>query len=141
MITFEGSDPLIWTPSAVGAEFKRILAVIDSVNLDVSTAQKAGKISGDEWNTWYSVYLTAHNYLTTASTLWGSNVAVARQHEQEAGKWRDLIASRGQAVSGPENMVRTDTASGVSYWTIALVAGGILVGGILVAKIGSVLKH
>jgi hypothetical protein len=139
--TLAGSDPLIWTPSAVGAEFKRVLAVLDSVNMDVSAAQKAGKITGAEWNSWYSVYLGAHAFVTTASTLWGSNVAVARQHEQEAGKWRDLVKSRGQAVQGPDNLIRQDEVSGVSYWTGAAVIGGVVVGGILVSKIGSIFKR
>jgi hypothetical protein len=138
---FDGTDPLIWTPSAVGAEFKRVLAVLDSVNLDVSAAQKAGKVTGSEWDSWYAVYLSGHNFLTTASTLWGSNVAVARQHEQEAGKWRDLIKSRGQAVQGPDNLIRQDDSAGVSYWTVAAVIGGVVVGGILVSKIGSIFKR
>jgi hypothetical protein len=121
---FAGDDPLIWTPSAVKGELDRILAVIDSVNMDVSNATKAGKISGAEWNTWYQVYLAAHNFLTSASTLWGSNVKTAREHEAEAAKWRDLVKQRGAAVQGPENLIRQNPSSGFSYWTAALILGG-----------------
>jgi len=127
------SDPLIWTPSAVAAELSRILAVLDLVNGDVSAATGAGKISGTEWNTWHAFYLTTHDFLTTASHLWGSNVNTARQYEQEMGKWRDLVKSRGQAVQGPSNLVRNDpnTSSGVSWWTIALFAGAVGAGAYL----------
>jgi hypothetical protein len=136
---FAASDPLIWTPSAVGAELKRILTVVDTVNMDMSAASKAGKLSSAEWASWYQVYLTAHAFLTSASTLWGSNVPVARQHEQEAGKWRNLIQGRGQAVQGPSDLIRQDPVStGVSYWTIAAVLGGLAVGGILISKLKSV---
>jgi hypothetical protein len=117
-------DPWVWTPSAVSAELNRILAVIDSVNMDVSNATKVGKITSAEWNTWYQVYLAAHNFLTSASSLWGSNVMTARQHEAEAAKWRDLVKKRGAAVQGPENLIRRDPESGFNYWTAALVVSG-----------------
>lgn len=120
------SDPLIWTPSAVASELSRILSVLDLVNADVSAAAGAKKITDTEWGTWRSFYLTTHEFLTTASHLWGSNVNTARQYEQEIGKWRDLVKSRGQTTSGPANLVRNDPgASGVSWWTIALVAGAV----------------
>jgi hypothetical protein len=124
-MTFNGNDPWIWTPSAIGGELNRILGVFDTVNSEMSAASTAGKVSSAEWNQWYSIYLSAHSFLTTASTLWGSNVASARLQEQEAGKWRSLIASRGQALQGPTNLVRTDSsAGGVSYWSLALYGGG-----------------
>ena len=125
MPNLNGSDPLIWTPSAIGAELNRILGVFDTVNNEMSAASASGKVSSDEWNQWHATYLSAHDFLTTASTLWGSNVATARLQEQEAGKWRTLIASRGQAMQGPADLVRTDPpSSGVSYWTLALYGGG-----------------
>lgn len=124
-MAFNGSDPWIWTPSAIGGELNRILGVFDTVNSEMSAAYSAGKVSGAEWNQWHAVYLSAHSFLTTASTLWGSNVASARLQEQEAGKWRSLLASRGQAMQGPANLVRTDPpSSGVSYWSLVLYGGG-----------------
>ena len=124
-MNFNGSDPWIWTPSAIAGELNRILGVFDTVNNEMSAAYSAGKVSGAEWNQWHAIYLSAHSFLTTASTLWGSNVASARLQEQEAGKWRSLIASRGQAMQGPADLVRIDPASsGVSYWSLILYGGG-----------------
>ena len=132
-VALAGSDPLIWTPSAVAAELSRILSVLDIVNNDVSAATGTGKVSGAEWNTWRQFYLTVHGFLTTASHLWGSNVNTARQYEQEIAKWRELVKSRGQSVQGPSDLIREDPSksSGVSWWTIGLVlatAGGTLYG-------------
>jgi len=135
-MNFAASDPLIWTPSAVAAELSRILGVLDIVNGDVSAATGANKITGAEWNSWYAFYLSTHNFLTTASHLWGSNVNTARQYEQEMGKWRDLVKSRGQAVQGPANIIRPDTGSpsaGIDWWTVALLAGA-AVGGIWIYR-------
>jgi hypothetical protein len=125
MLDLNGSDPLIWTPSAIGGELNRVLGVFDTVNSEMSAAYSAGKVSGTEWNQWRAIYLSAHSFLTTASTLWGSNVASARLQEQEAGKWRNLIVSRGQATQGPADLVRKDPAAGgVSYWSLALYGSG-----------------
>ncbi len=121
------SDPLIWTPSAVHAELMRILGVLDTVNREVSAASGAGKISGAEWDQWRRAYLAGHNFITNASTFWGSNVNTARQHEQEAGKWRSLVISRGGQTQGPSNLVRVPTSTSlfsVNLSTIALVVGG-----------------
>lgn len=125
------SDPLIWTPSAVASELSRILGVLDIVNADVSAAAGAKKITDAEWTTWRAFYLTTHEFLTTASRWWGSNVNTARQYEQEIAKWRELVKSRGQTTSGPADLVRRDpsaTSSGVSWWTIAAFAGAVGVG-------------
>jgi hypothetical protein len=129
------SDPLIWTPSAVAAELSRILNVLDLVNGDVSAATGANKITNAEWNTWRAFYLSTHDFLTTASHLWGSNVNTARQYEQEMGKWRDLVKSRGQTVQGPTNIIRPDTgpSAGIDWWTVALLAGA-AVGGIWIYR-------
>jgi len=135
-MNFAASDPLIWTPSAVASELSRILGVLDIVNGDVSAATGAGKISNPEWNTWRAFYLSTHEFLTTASHLWGSNVNTARQYEQEMGKWRDLVKSRGQAVQGPTNIIRPDTggpSAGIDWWTVALLAGA-AVGGIWIYR-------
>lgn len=121
------SDPLIWTPSAVHAELMRILGVLDTVNVEVSAASGAGKITGAEWNQWRQAYLAGHTFVTNASKWWGSNVITARQHEQEAGKWRTLVISRGGQTQGPSNLVRVPTSTSlfsVNLSTIALVVGG-----------------
>lgn len=100
-------DPLVWTPSAVRAELDRIRGVIDTTNVEMSGAVKAGKMTGDEWNQWFhGVYEPAHKLVDDASTLWGSNVQLARQHEQAALKWRETILARGAAPVGPGKLGR-----------------------------------
>jgi hypothetical protein len=122
-----GSDePLVWTPGAVKTELMRILGIIDAVNRDVSLAAKEGKISSTEWEQWQQSYLTSHRFLVNASSLWGSNVMVARQHESQALKWRDLVASRGGTLLGPRNPGRKD-----DRWSLAgmaLAVGGAVAG-------------
>ena len=136
MTLFAASDPLIWTPSAVASELSRILGILDITNRDVSAASGASKVSGAEWDTWRAFYLSTHDFLTTASHYWGSNVNTARQYEQEIAKWRDLVKSRGQAVQGPSDLIRQDPSnSGVSWWTIALVGGSIAAGAWLTYRI------
>lgn len=136
MTLFAASDPLIWTPSAVASELSRILGILDITNKDVSAASGASKVSSAEWDTWRAFYLSTHDFLTTASHYWGSNVNTARQYEQEIAKWRDLVKSRGQAVQGPSDLIRQDPSdSGVSWWTIALVGGSIAAGAWLTYRI------
>jgi hypothetical protein len=119
------ADPLIWTPSAVKGEFDRIRGVLDTVNAEVSAATGTGKITGVEWNQWRQAYLAGHNFVDGASTFWGSNVATARQHEAEAGKWHSLVIQRGGQTQGPADLIRNpDAGAGVSWTTIALVVGG-----------------
>lgn len=125
--TIMGSDEsLVWTPGAIKAELMRILGVIDVVNRDVSLAAREGKISSPEWEQWQQSYLTSHKFLTTASNLWGSNVMSTRQHENQALKWRDLIASRRGSLQGPRNPRRKD-----DKWSLAstaLIVGGAVEG-------------
>ena len=141
LVELEASDdPLIWTPSAVDAELHRILTVVDSINNDMSVASKAGNISSGEWNTWYGIYLTAHNFLTSASTLWGSNVKTAREYENEAAKWRDLIKSRGGSVQGPSNLTRQEPDDGISWLTVGITLGGVVGAALLFLKFQKSLK-
>ena len=122
-----GSDePLVWTPSAVKAELMRILGVVDTVDKDVGLAAKDGKISKAEWEQWQQSYLNTHRFLVKASSLWGSNVITARQHESQALKWRDLVASRGGILQGPKNPGRKDDRW--SLPTMALAVGGVIGG-------------
>jgi hypothetical protein len=102
----DADDPLVWTPGAVKAEMMRVLAIVDAVNQDASQAIKTGKLTPAEWQQWRQTYLTSHTFLTKASSLWGSNVKVARSHESDALKWRDLISSRGYTPQGPPNLGR-----------------------------------
>ena len=97
-------EPLVWTPGAVKAEMMRVLGIVDAVNQDASQALTIGKLTPAEWNQWRQTYLNSHTFLIKASSLWGSNVKVARLHESDAIKWRDLIASRGYKTQGPQNL-------------------------------------
>lgn len=101
------SDPLIWTPSAVKGELSRIRGVIDTINMEMSAAVKAGKLSGDEWQAWFDgVYTPTHQLVDSSSSLWGSNVNSARGKEQAALKWRALVQSRGAPSIGPKDLGR-----------------------------------
>ena len=121
-------DPLIWTPSAVKAEFDRIRNVLDTVNKEMSLARTNSNISDDEWQSWFKVYNTGHSFVDTASTYWGSNVDVARQHEANAAKWRATLKTRGATMIGPKNMDKpaTTNALGWDKSTAALAVGGVV---------------
>ena len=132
--TILGSDdPMVWTPSAVKAEMLRVLGIVDLVNLDVSKAFADKKISDAEWRQWRQEYLGAHQFLTSSSSLWGSNVAIARQREQDALKWRELIASRGGNLQGPKNPGRKE--DGITTTQVALAVGGIAATALLITAI------
>ena len=123
----ESDDPYVWTPAAVKGELMRVLGIVDTVNLDVSKALLDDKITKAEWEIWRQNYIASHKFLSSSSSLWGSNVLVARQHEQNALKWRDFIEQRGGTLQGPKNPGRPK-----ENWTtaeIALAVGG-AVGGI-----------
>lgn len=140
---YKGTDPLVWTPSAVKGEFNRIRTVLDTINKEASQAVKDGKMNGDEWAQWFSVYNTGHKFVDTASVYWGSNVLTARQHEQEAAKWRDLIKSRGGKLTGPQELIRPPdkplmdqlTAPGFNKLSAAIAVGGIVGVAVLVLAI------
>ncbi len=118
-------DPFIWTPSAVKAELMRVLNVVDTVNLEVSKAASDHIVSNDEWRQWRQFYTLAHDYLTSASPMWGSNVKNARIHEQEANKWRNLVESRGTKPMGPAKQGRhPEDRSWLNSTTAALAIGG-----------------
>lgn len=127
-------EPLVWTPSAVKAEMMRVLGIVDAANQDASRAVTEGKITPAEWQQWRQTYLASHNYLTNASSLWGSNVAVARGHEREANKWRDLINSRGGRLQGPRNLGSQGDPL-VTPTNIALAIGGVAALSLLVSAI------
>lgn len=107
--TLGGSDePLIWTRSAVKGELARIRGVLDTVNSEASQAALNEKITPAEWQQWRGTYLNGHKFVTSASSFWGSNVEVARQHEKEALKWHELFAARGSTLQGPRNLGRDE---------------------------------
>lgn len=137
------SDPLVWTPSAVKGEFDRIRNVLDTINREMSQAVNDGKMSGAEWEQWFKVYKTGHDFVDTASTYWGSNVATARQHEQEAGKWRDLMKSRGAKLQAPSGLVKQPepglldqlSQPGVNMGKGIVAIGGVVAVGVLILAI------
>lgn len=130
-----GSDPLVWTPTAARAELDRVRGVLDSVDDDAAAAAAAGKLSPAELRSWRRSY-AAGVKVTGSSSLWGSNVVAARQHEQEALKWRKLVASRGAALVGPPELGRPPEKSGLSLntTTLALAVGGVAALGYLLSK-------
>ena len=128
-------DPLVWTPSAVKAEMLRILGIVDAVNEDASKAVEGGQLTPAEWNQWHQTYLASHEFLVNASGLWGSNVAVARNHEREANKWRQLITSRGGKVQGPGNLGPQNNPFEIDKWTVALAVGGVAATALLISAI------
>jgi hypothetical protein len=127
-----GSDPLVWTPSAVRAELDRVRSVLELVQPDLLRARSLGKISEVEWRAWRRTYQTGLRLATRGSSLWGSNVVAARQHEQVALRWRELVKSRGVPLTGPEKLGRPPEENG-GRWSLLLPAlAGVTAAGILV---------
>ena len=124
--TTMGEETRLWSRSALQAEYMRVLGILDVVNRDVSNSVADNKISPAEWEQWRQGYLTAHQFLTTASPSWGMNVESAHEWEQYAVKWRDFVEARGGKTSGP----RTEKQPTTSMVKVAVV-GGIAVGGAL----------
>ena len=121
-----GEATRIWTRSALRAELLRVLGILDNVNRDVSAAVADKKVSPTEWEQWRQGYLTGHQFLTSASPSWGSNVEPAHEWEQYAVKWRDFLEARGGRTTGP----RTEKKPETSMLTVA-VYGGLAAGGAL----------
>jgi Transglycosylase SLT domain len=135
-----GSDPLIWTPSLIRQEMSRIRVVLDAVNIDVSKAAKPPKpiIDHNEWLNWEDFYKSTHAFLIKDHGGWGGAVSQARNLEQTALTWRELIKSRGGKTSGPEQGRK---AEGERDWG-PLIKGGIIVAGIgAAAALVSSVKH
>jgi hypothetical protein len=130
-----GSDPLVWTPSAVRAELDRVRDVVDTINQEMSRAREEKKISDAEWRGWFRTYQTAHKLADKGSSLWGSNVLVARRHEQEAIRWRDIIRSRGASLIGPRDMGQPPPDPGSHPILLPLLAG-VLATGFVAYKYG-----
>lgn len=127
-------EPNVWTRSALKAEFLRILGILDLVNSDMSLAVKSGRLSPTEWEQWHNLYLNSHEFLTNASPSWGSNAKIAREHETQALKWRDLVESRGAQVQGPKNPGR-NKESVFNPINLALGIGGIAATALLISAI------
>jgi len=123
----DAGDPLVWTPGAVKTELGRIRGVLDTVNKEMSQAVTDGKMSGDEWKSWFEgVYTPAHKLVDEGSSLWGSNVTAARQQEQAALKWRDLVKSRGGKTLGPADLGRKPDLISPNMKLAGLAVGGIV---------------
>lgn len=121
------ADPLIWTPSAVKAELGRIRGVLDTINLEMTAAVRDGKMSGDDWKSWFDgTYTPGHKLTDESSSLWGSNVVAAREQEQSALKWRDLVKSRGGKTVGPSNLGRTPDLIPANMKLAGIAVGGIV---------------
>jgi hypothetical protein len=122
-------QPLVWTPSAVKAELDRVRGFLDSVNVDVSAATGAKKLTDAEWKAWRQLYEAAHKFVDDASTLWGGNAVQARDYEQQAARWRDLVQSRGVKVTGTAARQPTtswDTTALLTVFVVGYVAFKIL---------------
>lgn len=118
-----GEETRIWSPSALRAEFLRVLGVLDNVNRDASAAVADKKLTPSEWEQWHQGYLSAHQFLTQANSYWGSNAEPAHEWEQYAVKWRDFLDARGAKTTGPHTEKKPET----SLVTVA-VYGGLAVG-------------
>jgi hypothetical protein len=135
MPTLLGSDePNVWTRAAIKGERDRILGVIDAVNQDVSRAAGEKKITSSEWQQWRQAYVAAHDFLTNMSNLWGSDMQVARWHENLALQWRDFLRERGATLQGPRNPGRPKDES-ISVAQVALAIGGVAAAGLLITAI------
>jgi hypothetical protein len=121
-------DPLVWTPKAIAAEMSRVRGVLDTINKEMSQAVTDGKISGAEWSSWFDgTYTPAHKLVDSGSAWWGSDVTAARNHEQAALKWRDLIKSRGGKTIGPSDLGRKPDLISDKIKIAGLVVGGLVI--------------
>jgi hypothetical protein len=66
----------------------------------------------------------------------------ARQHEQEALKWRRLVSSRGGALVGPPELGRRPESEGFGWNlpTLAIAAGGVAALGYLLTSARGIVK-
>jgi len=116
-------DPFIWTRSAVRGELDRIRNLLDLTNREMTQAVRDGKITGAEWSGWRDTYEAGHKFVDNASINWGSNIAPARQHAEEAIRWRDLLKSRGALLVGPADSGKTKDTP-LSTTQLALIGIG-----------------
>lgn len=131
-------DPLVWTPGAVKAELNRVRISLDTVNAEVSEAAKDGRVSNQEWLLWKDFYTTSHKSVDKATTLFGSSVDSARQLEQQALRWRDLVKERSKGTGkvyksvGPTKLAPAGSAADETPPLFAtstkLIFGGLLLG-------------
>jgi hypothetical protein len=120
-------DPLVWTPTAVKAELARVRGVLDTINQEMSRAVTDGKVTGAEWQSWYDgPYKSGHKITDEGWSMWGSNVVAARQQEQAALKWRDLLKEKGAKTFGPADLGRKPDLLSPGMKVTGLVVGGVL---------------
>ena len=127
-------DPYIWTSEAARAEMDRIRVVFDTTNLEMSQAAADHKLSRGEWEQWFNLYKSAHKLVdkSTFLAVWKGNIDVARQLEQEAKKWHDLVMSRGARPTGPTNLIRPP-GEGLGLWALLApaIAGAAATGAVV----------
>jgi hypothetical protein len=117
-------DPLVWTPSAVKAELARVRGVLDTIDAEARQAAVDKKVSSDELKLWTEgAYAPGRAFVDNASTLWGSNVMTAREHEQNAAKWRAFFEQRGAVLKAPRDIVHQDKVN----WEVPAFLVGVAV--------------
>jgi hypothetical protein len=136
-----GSDPFVWSSDAAKAEFNRIRVVLDTVNDEMSSALSEKKLTPTEWQRWVDFYKSSHELVSQSTwwSVWKSDIDMARQAEQEAKKWHDLIVSRGAKPIGPESLINKPPESpwsfGFNLPTFGIVGGLVFAGGYLINSI------
>jgi hypothetical protein len=101
-----GDEPFLWTPSAVRTELDRARNLLDLANREVGQACSEKKLSDAERASWADTYRAGRKLTDSASSLWGSNVAPARQYATEAERWRTLVRQRGGQEFAPKDAGR-----------------------------------
>jgi hypothetical protein len=126
-----GDEPFLWTPSAVRAELSRARNLLDLANREVGQAYGEKKLCDAEWASWSDTYRAGRKLTDGASSLWGSNVAPARQYATEAERWRALVRQRGGQAAAPEDAGRRAPPEDKKMSTMQVALLG--VGGVIAA--------
>jgi hypothetical protein len=133
-----GDEPFLWTPSAVRAELARARNLLDLANREVGQAYGEKKLSDAEWASWSDTYRAGRKLTDGASSLWGSNVAPARQYATEAERWRALVRQRGGQAAAPEDAGRRsppEDKRGTAAQVALLGVGVVIAAAVLVSAV------
>jgi hypothetical protein len=126
-------SPYIWTSEAARAEMDRIRIVFDTTNLEMNQAVVDHRLTNEEWKQWFNLYKSAHKLIdkSTFFSVWKGNIDVARQLEQEAKKWHDLVLGRGESPIGPPNRFGKPPGElGFWSWLAPALAGAAATGAV-----------
>lgn len=127
----EVGAPLVWTPSMVEAEFRRVDTEIASLNRDIYaqwSASKDTKLDAfkDSWRAfvdqWKAYYADATKGLGTG---WGGHVDRVQKYGQDVAKWREEFQKLGGTPTGP---VPRPPESSEFPWGKVLIGVGIVAG-------------